>query len=374
VSVAGGLLYVCARRLAQASDVVTMPRTPSPTSHDVARVARVSQPTVSRALRDDPRLSEETRLRVQEAARELHYVPSQRGRSLATRSTGQVGIVVSDLGNPFYFQVLDALHEELRRAGLRMLVLTPDEDGRVSLERVVDGSLDGVILTTTQLRSSLPAELSRRDFPFVLLNREVDDAPGDVCVVDNTQGARLVAQEILDLGHRAVAAVFGPETTSTGRDREAGFRAGLADAGVDLPPERWRRAPFDFSEGHRCTLELLASRPTALFAANDILALGAYNALYAKGVRVPSDITLIGFDDVSLASWEAFKLTTVSQDIEHMVRCSTELLLSRIAAGPDEHLAPRRVVLPARLVRRATHGPPPASDGVRWRPPRGPLA
>ncbi len=336
-----------------------MPRIPPPTSHDVARIAGVSQPTVSRALRDDPRLSEETRLRVHEAARELHYVPSQRGRSLATRSTGQIGIVVSDLGNPFYLQVLETLHEELHRAGLRMLVLTPDDDNLVPLERVVDGSLDGVILTTTQLRSPLPAELSRRGFPFVLLNREVDDAPGDVCVVDNAEGARLVAQELLELGHRAIAAVFGPDTTSTGRDREASFRQVLADAGVELPAERWRRAPFDFTEGHRCTLELLPSAPTALFAANDILALGAYNALHARGLRVPGDITLIGFDDVTLASWEAFQLTTVSQDIEHMVKTSTELLLSRIAAGPDEPLAPRRVVLPARLVRRATHGPPP---------------
>jgi LacI family transcriptional regulator len=336
-----------------------MPRTPPPTSHDVARAAGVSQPTVSRALHDDPRLSDETRQRVQEAARELNYVPSQRGRSLATKSTGQIGIVVSDLGNPFYLQLLDALHQELHQAGLRMLVLTPDDDHRVPLERVVDGSLDGVILTTTQLRSTLPAELSRRGFPFVLLNREIDDAPGDVCVVDNIEGARLIAQELLELGHTAIAAIFGPETTSTGRDREASFRTVLDEAGVDLPPERWRRAPFDFAEGHRCTLELLPSEPTALFGANDILALGAYNALHSKGIRVPADITLIGFDDVQLAAWEAFRLTTVSQDIEHMVRTSTELLLSRMAVGPEEHLAPRRVVLPARLVRRATHGPPP---------------
>jgi LacI family transcriptional regulator len=319
----------------------------------------VSQPTVSRALRDDPRLSEETRRRVQAAARELHYVPSQRGRSLATRSTGQIGIVVSDLGNPFYLQVLDALHSELAAAGLRLLVLTPGEDNRVALERIVDGSLDGVIMSTTELSSPLPAELSRRGFPFVLLNREVDDAPGDVCVVDNRGGARLVAEELLSLGHREIAAVFGPETTSTGRDREAAFRQVLGDAGIGLPAGRWRRARFDFDEGHRYALELLESRPTALFAANDILALGAYNALYARGLRVPGDITLIGFDDVTLAGWEAFGLTTVSQDIEHMVKTSAELLLSRIAAGPDEHLEPRRVVLPARLVRRRTHGPPP---------------
>lgn len=171
--------------------------------------------------------------------------------------------------------------------------------------------------------------------------REVDDAPGDACVVDNAAGAELVAHELLTLGHRAIAAVFGPESTSTGRDREHAFRAVLAEAGVEL------------------TLELLESGPTALFCANDILALGAHDAISWRGLRIPDDITLIGFDDVLLARWQAFRLTTVSQDVGQMVQVCTELLLSRIAAGPDAPPEPRRVVLPARLVRRATHGPPP---------------
>lgn len=335
-------------------------RSGSPTSHDVARLAGVSQPTVSRALRNDPRLSEETRRRVSAAAEELHYVPSQLGRSLSTRVTGQVGIVVGDLRNPFYLQVLDTLHEALRAADVRMLVLTPDTDDRVALERLVDGSLDGAILTTTHLLSPLPGELAGRSFPFVLLNREVDDAPGDVCVVDNVAGAELVARELLALGHRSIAAVFGPQSTSTGRDRERGFRAVLSRAGVELGPEQWRRTPFDFDAGRRLALELLASRPTALFCANDILALGAHDAISSRGLRMPDDITLIGFDDVLLARWQAFQLTTVSQDVSQMVQVCTELLLSRIAAGPESAPGPRRVVLPARLVRRATHGPPPA--------------
>jgi LacI family transcriptional regulator len=334
-------------------------RSGSPTSHDVARLAGVSQPTVSRALRDDPRLSEETRRRVRAAAERLHYVPSQLGRSLSTRVTGQVGIVVGDLRNPFYLEVLDKLHETLRAADVRMLVLTPDTDDRVPLERLVDGSLDGAILTTTHLHSPLPGELAARSFPFVLLNREVDDAPGDVCVVDNAGGAELVARELLELGHRSIAAVFGPQSTSTGRDREDSFRAVLDQAGVELTPERWRRTPFDFDAGRRLTLELLESRPTAMFCANDILALGAHDAISSRGLRMPDDVTLIGFDDVLLARWQAFQLTTVSQDIGQMVTVCTELLLSRIAAGPEAPPEPRRVVLPARLVRRATHGPPP---------------
>src|SRR5262249_27763714 len=160
----------------------------------------------------------------------------------------------------------------LRETELRMLVLAPDRDGGVPLERLVDGSLDGAILTTTMLDSTLPEALSQRGFPFVLLNREVDQAPGDVCVVDNHHGGLLAARELIGLGHTEIAALFGPSTTSTGRDREAGFRAGLAEAGIELPESRWRRSPFDFNAGHEGALALLGSEPTAFFCANDILA------------------------------------------------------------------------------------------------------
>ncbi|HET9093915.1 MAG TPA: LacI family DNA-binding transcriptional regulator [Solirubrobacteraceae bacterium] len=331
------------------------------TSHDVARAAGVSQPTVSRALRDDPRLSEATRRRVIAAAEALRYVPSQRGRNLATRSSGQVGIVVSDLGNPFYLQVLDELHRALKASQLRMLVLTPDADERVPFERLVDGSLDGAILTTTVLDSELPGALSERGFPFVLLNREVDHPTGDVAVVDNRAGGLLAARELLQAGHRRIAALFGPADTSTGRGREAGFRAGLAEEGVPLGDELWRRAPFDFAAGHRGALELLAAEPTALFCGNDILALGAYDALHGRGVRIPEEVSLVGFDDVLLAGWNVFQLTTISQDIPGLVRAATDLLLTRLANDGDP-LPPRRVVLTPTIVRRRTLGPPP---GVR---------
>ena len=309
-----------------------------------------------------------------EAAEALNYVPSRRGRNLATSSTGQVGIVVTDLGNPFYLEVLDAVHEELRRADLRMLVLTPDPQNRIELDQLVDGALDGAILTTTILGSPLPVELNRRGFPFVLLNREIDDCPGDVCVVDNEAGARLVAEELVALGHTEIAAVFGPENTSTGRDRERGFLDGLSAAGRTLEPERWRRSQFAFEDGRGSTLELLDSvpgAPTALFCANDVIALGAFDAIRGRGLRMPDDLTLIGFDDVMLAGWEAFQLTTVSQDIRGMARAATGLLLSRIAAG-DQPPPPRRVVLGAELHRRRTHGPPPRpADG---RPAGGKVA
>jgi LacI family transcriptional regulator len=270
--------------------------------------------------------------------------------------------VVSDLGNSFYLEVLDELHEVLHAAGLRMLVLTPEGGDDVSLEQLVDGSLDGVILTTTLLGSTLPTDLSLRGQPFVLLNREVDACPGDVCVVDNRRGGALAAKELIELGHVDVAAIFGPSSTSTGRDREAGFRDVLAEAGVTLPDGRWRRCAFDFAQGHAAALELMdgdSQRPTAIFAANDIIAIGAYNALCGRGIKIPEEVSLIGFDDVRMAGWEVFRLTTVRQDIPRIVRSATELLLSRLAAGPGAAVAPRRVVLEPVLVRRDTHAPPP---------------
>src|SRR4051812_18467639 len=282
-----------------------------PTSHDVALEAGVSQPTVSRALRGDPRVTEATRRRVLLAAERLGYVTSDRGRSLATRRTSRIGVVVEDLDNPFYLELLDVLHERLERAGVRMIVLTPQRDAPERVERLVDGSIDGAILTTTHVDSPLPAQLRARHFPFVLLNRTVDDPAVASCSVDNRAGAMRLAEETLRAGHRDVAAIFGPETTSTGRDREAGIRHVLREAGVALPAGRVRRGRFTFAVGHRGCTELIAApdRPTAVLCANDVVAIGAINAAHALGLRVPEDVSITGFDDIAMAAWEVFRLT-----------------------------------------------------------------
>ena len=172
-----------------------------PTSHDVARAAGVSQPTVSRALRGDPRVTQATRDRIAQAARELGYVASHRGRSLSTRRTDRIGVVVEDLDNPFYLELLDELHDQLERADVRMIVFTPRHDDPEGLARLVDGSIDGVVLTTTFLDSPLPGLLRDRGSPFVLLNRIVDEPGVATCSVDNASGGRLIAEAILAEGH-----------------------------------------------------------------------------------------------------------------------------------------------------------------------------
>jgi LacI family transcriptional regulator len=323
------------------------------TSHDVAALAGVSQPTVSRALRGDPRVAPATRARVQAAAAQLGYVPSERGRSLSTRRTSRVGVVVEDLSNPFYLELLDELHRELDARAVRMVVLTDAERA----EPLLDGSLDGAVLTTTLLDATLPFALQRRGFPFVLLNREPAGIEADACVADNEAGAHRIGAELAALGHRRIAALLGPANTSTGRAREAGFRRALAEAGVELPDARVRRGPFSFASGHRGLSELAGERPTAVFCANDVVALGALNAARGLGLGVPEQLSVVGFDDIAMAAWELFRLTTARQDVRAMCRTAARLLLARIE---EPERPPERVVLPAALVPRGTHAAAPA--------------
>jgi LacI family transcriptional regulator len=319
-----------------------------PTSHDVAVAAGVSQPTVSRALRGDPRVAELTRVRVTEAARALGYVPSDRGRSLSTRRTSRIGVVVEEVDNPFYLELLDALQVGLEAAGVRTILLRTRHD---DVDHLVDGSIDGAVLTATHLDAQAPALLQARGLPFVLLNRVLDDGDHPSCSVDNVEGARLLASALHAVGHERVAAVFGPAHTSTGRDRELGARAELA-----LPDARVRRGPFAFATGRDAALELLAgdraTRPTALMCGNDVIALGALDACRILGLRVPGDVSVVGFDDIAMAGWETFRLTTVRQDLRRMAAIAVEMVLDPASR--------RRVVLPPELVRRDTLGPPPA--------------
>jgi LacI family transcriptional regulator len=327
------------------------------TSHDVARLAGVSQSTVSRALRGEPGIALETRQRVEEAAGSLGYVASQLGRSLATRRTRRIGIVAAELTNPFYPHLVEPLHNHFEQFGYRSVLYAEREDNRIEFAELVDGSLDGIVLTTTLLDSALPRALLQRGMPFVFLNRESGEGGADTVVMDNARGAELVAELLLGLGHRRIGAVFGPQTTSTGVQREHGFRRRLASDGVELLPNATAHGPFAFAQGETGLRALLEAdpAPTAVFCANDVLALGALNEATRLGVRVPEDLTVVGFDDISMSSMARFNLTTVHTDLDQLVADAADLLLKRI---DKRGRAVRRIVQQPELVLRGTHGGP----------------
>ena len=325
------------------------------TSLDVARRAGVSQPTVSRALRDQRGVSASTRWRVRQAARELGYVPIQSGRALSTQTTGRVGIVSAELSNPFYPALIEPLHETLAGLGYRTILVTDRGDAPIELEPLIDGSLDGVILTTSERSSSLPNELERRGVPYVLINRQADGVDADCCVADNFAGSRAVADFLVGLGHTKIGAIYGPDSTSTGHERAIGFRQRLSELGASLGDHLIYEGPFTEVTGANGFSALFPHSPTAIFCGNDVMALGVRNAAEMAGVKVPDELTIVGFDDIPMAAWKVFDLTTMRIDLSDLAGQAARLLVARMG---DPERPFERVVLTPQLILRGTHAPP----------------
>lgn len=323
------------------------------TSFDVAKLVGVSQPTVSRALRDDPSISLATRVHVKQVAAELGYVPSERGRSLSTNATRRVAMVV-DLDNPLWALLVRQLHEELARADYRLTLVAGSAETPGLEEQLLGGGVDGVILSTVPLDSSLPARIRRQELPVVLLNRTTDTLVCDAATADDTAGGALAAELLLEAGHERIGALFGPSNTSTATGRERGFRQALSDAGLELREHHVRYGPFDYAHGQQALPVLLEAEapPTALFCANDVIALGAFDTARRLGLRVPGDLALVGFDDLEQASWASFQLSTIAVPFGDMVRTAVAMLLRRMA-GLDGPV--RAAVHPVTAVRRRSH-------------------
>lgn len=323
------------------------------TSFDVARAAGVSQSTVSRALRGDPRIGADTARRVSEFAAALDYVPSDRARALSTRATRRIAMVV-DLDNPLWSILVRSLHDELSVHGYQ-LNLVADHGDHVNFEPLVaGGKVDGVIVSTVTLDSRVPAMLKHRGIPAVLLHRWSMNSDLDSCVADDQLGGRQAAKILLDSGHRRVAALLGPSHASTARDRAAGFRMGLSEAGIELPQSRVREGGFEYAYGWEALPQLLTGRhpPTAVFCGNDIIAMGALNAAFAHGIRVPEDLAIVGFDDLEETSRPTVNLTTIHVPFQDMLRSAVTLLLERVG-GYDG--GGRRVIHPVTPILRGTH-------------------
>ncbi|HEY4253808.1 MAG TPA: LacI family DNA-binding transcriptional regulator [Roseomonas sp.] len=319
------------------------------TSRDVALRAGVSQSTVSRALTGHAGVSEAVRRRVQDAARALAYVPNAAARAMRTSRSGNIGVVTARLHNPIYPEMLQLLARELRQAGLRMIVWNSDEtDEGAAADAARQGMVDGIIFTSaTQAATALYEEIARR-LPVVLVNRTVEGWPCDQVASDNHAGGRAVAACFHAGRRRRTGLLSGPLLPSTIRDREAGFLEGC-----DRPPLTVRVEAFTYAAGVAGMQRLLAlaDRPDAVFCANDVLALGARDAARAAGIAVPEALWLVGYDDIAMASWTAFDLTTVRQPIEEMVQHAVRLLRARMAGDTG---ARQRLCLPAALVLRGT--------------------
>jgi len=305
------------------------------TSHDVARLAQVSQATVSRVLRGDPRVRPATRERVLKVLAETRYEPNAAARAFRGGRTGSIGVVVARLSYQLYPAMLEAIGAQLARLNQRMIVWDSDHGGDAPAIRAYrQGIVDGVILTAATGDSEFLREVPASGAAVVLLNRVVSEYGSDQVESDNLDGGRRVAQYLVACGRRRIALLGGIPRASTIRNRERGFREALRERGVELAPHYgFRSDSFSHASGVQAAQRLLelASPPDAIFCVNDVLAMGVMDGARARRARVPEDLWIVGYDDIELASWGAYDLTTVRQPMEQMVAQAIELLLARIA-------------------------------------------
>ncbi|HEY4253726.1 MAG TPA: LacI family DNA-binding transcriptional regulator [Roseomonas sp.] len=348
-----------------------------PTSRDVAQKAGVSQATVSRVLSNHPMVAEALRLRVREAIRELGYTPNAAARSMRTGSTGNIGVVTARLDNPVYPRILQLLGRELRHAGFRMVVWNSDAtDDDAAADAARQGIVDGIIFTTATAASTRLYEAVTSSIPVVLINRTVESWPCDQVESDNHAGGKAVARYFLGAGRRRIGLIGGPPAASTIRSREAGFREGLLEGGVGPDQLLTVQAEiFSHEAGREAMRRLLATPSPAatVFCVNDVLALGACDAARVAGVRIPHDLWIVGYDDIEMASWPAFDLTTVHQPLDQMAQDAVRLLTARVAGKGEGH---EHLCLPNDLVIRGSTGHEPIGEQrqparARARSPKG---
>jgi LacI family transcriptional regulator len=333
------------------------------TSRDIAREAGVSQSTVSRALRGDPRVAESTRQHIYEVARGRHYAPNLAARSLTTKRASTIAVVVTDIRNPFYPELVDVLHDEFQLGGYRMILLDESSDPHTEAgltPLLHGGAVDGVAFISAMVASQAPTLLTGRGLPVVLLNREVLDVEADVdrVVSDNHSGGARAAEHLYDLGHRRIGFISGPSDTSTARLRTQGFCEALARLGCPLDGELRREGSYTHQGGYQWCMDLLELQrpPTAVFCGNDVIAFGALDAAKQRGVAVPDALSIVGYDDIEMSAWQTFALTTIRQPLPQMAKAAARLLVERIEAV--ERRPAERYVFPAGLVARATTAPP----------------
>jgi LacI family transcriptional regulator len=329
---------------------------PPVTLRDVAVRAGVHPATASRALNPETRIlvSEDTARRVLDAAAELGYSPNQVARSLRTRRSHTVGVLIPDLNNPLFPPIVRGLEDRLAAAGYVALIGNTDSDDtreRMVFDQMRARHVDGLVLATARLRHPLLAEASRADLPVVLINRLAQDYSFPSVSVDNERGVRMAVSHLAALGHRRIAHIAGPQEMSTGLSRYRGFVTAMESSGLQVDGDLVVFAKsFTVEEGLRCGRLLLdrGAGCTAIAAGNDMLAVGCYAALDETGLSCPEDISVVGFNDMPFIDRLRPPLTTIRFPHYQVGTEAAQLLLERIAehAGPVKilYLAPELII------------------------------
>ncbi len=324
------------------------------TSLDVAARAGVSQSAVSRVFTPGASVSQKMAERVRKAADELGYRPNVLARSLITGRSRIIGLVVAYLDNQFYPDALERLSTALQERGYHILIFMAGGTGAEAdtvIQDLLDYQVDGIVTASVGISDDLAARCEAAGIPVVLFNRGQDDARLSQVTSANRDGAARVAEFLVASGHRRIAHIAGWQGSSTGRDRAEGFAAALERLGcppVAVLPGNYSRD----AAGEAARRMWEEARPDAIFAGNDHMAFAVMDALrHGLGLDVPGDVSVVGYDDVPLAAWPAYDLTTVRQSSGQMVKTTVDLLMERIEGGES---APRKFELEGPLIVRGS--------------------
>jgi LacI family transcriptional regulator len=331
------------------------------TIKNVAQQAGVSKATVSKYLTGRPYVSQETAARIQAAIDDLNFKPNGLARSLVTRRTDMLGVVVANIGNPFYTDLVQAIDAEARSLGFNIILAQTDRDPsreRDLVQAMQQKGVDGLIFASVHMDDVEVVRLKRSGVNLVLASRYLTDADIDSVTVDSVKGAWLVVDYLINLGHRRIAHLAGPESVLPIRDRKEGYLAALREANVPSDKDLIVHGSTGFDAGRAGLSRLLElprdRRPTAIFTCNDLVALGVLEEARNRGLEIPEDLSVAGFDNISFGAISRVPLTTIDSSIGELGRRAVRMLAERLDAK-DKALPPRYEVLqPHLLVRGST--------------------
>ena len=330
------------------------------TIKDVAAVAGVSFTTVSHVVNNSRPVSADVRAKVERAIRELNYVPSAVARSLKARSTATIGLVVPNGTNPYFAELARGVEDGCAKKGYCVFFCNSDDDPvkqRNYLRVLQEKRIDGLIVASAGDDAVLAATLGDTREPIVVVDRNIEGLNADLVQIDHERGAWLATRHLIELGHANIGCITGPITTAVSAMRMHGFLRAMAERGIEIAPGAIVEADFSGAGGYRAAAQLFDTvRPSAIFAGNDMMGIGALRAAAERGIAVPTDCSIIGFDDIELGHYTYPSLSTVGRSVRALGEIAAQTLIERIVGAAKLAGTPmrRRVVAPQLIAREST--------------------
>jgi LacI family transcriptional regulator len=323
---------------------------------DVAERAGVSVTTVSHVVNNTRKVNPETKDRVEQAMLALGYRPNVLARSLRRGQSQTIGVILPDNTNPYFAEVVRGIEDSSFFQGYSIILCNSDNDlekERLYTNVLMEKQVDGVIFVAAGLSGRNIENLAKLGVPFVLVDRRVPQIEADYVLADNQGGGFKAVNHLIGLGHRAIACLAGPEGVALSSERVEGYRQALEEAGIPFDPSWVVEGDFQYQAGYASARKLFSAQktPTAIFACNDLMAIGIYRCAHERGMRIPGDLSIVGFDDIRLAAFTNPPLTTVKQSKHEMGSIAARLLIERMA---QPNLPPRLEILETQLVVRGS--------------------